>query len=747
MSGHDSLSPTRRRAPPCLAVASILTLVLAAPSRGQEAPHPTVAATRLDDSLPGTIHLDGRLHEEAWRTAPAASGLRQQEPLEGAPATERTEIRVLYDATTLYVGIVAHSRQPDAVISRILQRDRVMEISFDGRPVFAGDDAVALLFDPFHDNRNAFVFATNPNGAEFDALITDEGREFNVDWRGVWTVRAHRSAEGWSAEFAIPFRTLRYPSDGGVWGFNVYRVIRHKNEEVLWSAWSRANEGFLRVSRAGHLEGLRDLPRAGINVELKPYVLSGATQEQTELEGIDTEPRLEAGLDLKYEVRPGLLLDATLNTDFAQVEVDDEQVNLTRFSLFLPEKREFFLENAGIFEFGTRGFFETPPFLLFFSRQIGLNDDEDDAREVPVIGGVRLTGRLGGQTVGLLNIVTDRAFGLPRENFAVARVKRDIGASGYVGAMVTDRRSSVGWNTAGGVDASYWPAGPLNLQGFVARTAASGDGGEGTAYRLGLDLQTDRLGVTGEHLYITADATANMGFITREDIRRTNGFARLTVRPAALGLRRVDSFVAGDYVTRTDGLLQDWQAGIGVNPQWNSGESAILFYQRGFTRLDESFDLEDLVVPVGDYDTWQFGWFATTSSNHPIVLQLNGEIRGIYDGHIVTAGATASANPDPHVAVGLSYVRNDVDLPVGAFTADIGSVRFAYAFSTRVFLNALIQYNSLDNRVSANIRFNWIHRPGSDLFIVINEERGSNQSLWDLSDRGAVIKITYLARI
>jgi hypothetical protein len=720
----------------------------ATPLRGQDAPRPTVTAARLDDSLASSaIRLDGRLDEQAWRTASLATGLRQQEPLEGAPATERTDVRIVYDGTTLYIGIEAHSGDPDAVIARILQRDRVMEISFDGQPVFAGDDAIALLFDPFHDHRNAFVFATNPNGAKFDALITDEGREFNVDWRGVWDVRAHRSAQGWSAEFAIPFRTLRYPSDGRAWGFNVYRVIRHKNEEVLWSAWSRANEGFLRVSRAGHLEGLHHLPRAGINLELKPYALSGATQEQTALEGIDTEPRLEAGLDLKYEVRPGLLLDATLNTDFAQVEVDDEQVNLTRFSLFFPEKRDFFLENAGIFEFGTRGFFEPPPFLLFFSRQIGINDDEDDAREVPVIGGARLTGRMGNQTLGLLNLVTDAAYGVPRENFAVARVKRDIGASGYIGAMVTDRRSSAGWNTAGGVDASYWPAGPLNLQGFVARTAASGDGGEGTAYRVGLELETDRVGVTGEHVYIAEDATVDMGFITREDIRRTNGFARFTIRPPTLGLRRIDAFVAGDYVTRTDGLLQDWQTGIGFNPQWNSGENAILFFQRGFTRLDESFDLEDLVVPVGDYDTWNFGWFASTSSNRPIVLQLNGDVRGIYDGHIVTAGLTTSVTPDPHVAVSLSYVHNDVDLPVGAFSADIGSLRFAYAFSTRVFLNALIQYNSLDNSLSANIRFNWIHRPGSDVFIVINEERGSDQSLWDLADRGAVIKLTYLARI
>ncbi|NIM50896.1 MAG: hydrolase, partial [Gemmatimonadales bacterium] len=350
-----------------IVIATAISCVALDPVQGQHRDGPSVEAVRLSTvSESASIRVDGSLDEDAWRRAPVATDLRQQEPREGAPATERTEIRLLYDESTLYVGVVAHDTRPDAVIARILQRDRVMQAGFDGRPEFAGDDAVAILLDPFHDHRNAVVFATNPNGAEFDALITDEGREFNIDWRGVWRVAAHRTPEGWSAEFAIPFRTLRFPSGGeGTWGLNVYRIIRRKNEEVLWSAWSRANEGFARVSRAGHLQGLAELPRSGLNLELKPYGLTGATQESEEPSGIDTEPRFEAGIDVKYEVRPGLLLDLTANTDFAQVEVDDEQVNLTRFSLFFPEKRDFFLENAGIFEFGTRGFFEPPPFLLF----------------------------------------------------------------------------------------------------------------------------------------------------------------------------------------------------------------------------------------------------------------------------------------------------------------------------------------------------------------------------------------------
>jgi len=444
---HD---PTERLMLRVSRSASVLFLLLwpalaLAQTSGRDYDPPSLRAVRL--STESAIRVDGLLDEPEWRSAPAASDFSQREPLEGASATERTEVRVVYDATTLYIGVHAKDSNPDRLIARILQRDRVMVTGqFSSLPRFAGDDAVAILLDPFHDHRNAVIFATNANGAEFEALLTDEGRDFNIDWRGIWSVAAQRTADGWSAEFAIPFRSLRYPDarDGEPWGFNVFRAIRRKNEEVLWSAWSRENEGFHRVSRAGHLEGLTDLPRAGLNIEARPYLLIGGSQEQ-ETSRIDTDPDLDAGVDVKWEVRPGLLLDLTVNTDFAQVEVDDEQVNLTRFDLFFPEKREFFLENSGIFEFGWRAFFEPPPFLLFFSRRIGIAEDGP----VRVIGGARLSGRVGAQTVGLLNIVTDEATFPdegsfePRTNFAVARVKRDIGGANYVGAMPADQ----GWRS------------------------------------------------------------------------------------------------------------------------------------------------------------------------------------------------------------------------------------------------------------------------------------------------------------
>jgi len=707
---------------------------------------PEVYAARIPDSDSSPIRLDGVLTEAVWQTAPVASGFRQREPFEGDLATEDTEVRILYDGATLYIGIVARDRDPGSIISRILQRDRIMDTDFSGEPEFAGDDAIAILFDPFHDHRNAMVFATNPNGAEFDATITDEGREINIDWRGVWQVKAQITNQGWSAEFAIPFRTLRFPGGDSEepWGFNVYRVIRRKNEEALWSAWSRDNEGFARVSRAGHLHGLTDLPRVSANLDIKPYFLGGGTSEQVSDTVRESDPQLKVGGDLKYEVTPGLVLDVTVNTDFAQVEVDDEQVNLTRFSLFFPEKRDFFLENSGIFEFGNRGRFEAPPFLLFFSRRIGISDDG----EVPILGGLRFTGRAGNQTIGLMDVVTNDAFGIPTTNWAVARVKRDIGGANYIGAMITDRRSKADWNLAAGADFSWWATSTLNLQGFAARTSTSGGGGEDWAYRLAADYDTGVFGLNTAAMFVGPEATTDMGFITRKDIRRFDAFARLTPRPQLLGLRKIDIFIQGQYITRTDWVTQDWLTAVAIAPDWNSGDEITFIGGPAFTRLDEGFDLtDDLSIPPGDYDAGEIGWFARTSSNRPVFLESNGTYAQYFGGTLFSANGSLTATLNRHLSLTGGYTYNDVDTPYGAFRADIGSLRMSYAFSTNLFANALIQYNSLDNKVSANVRINFIHSPGSDLFIVFNELRGNNRSLWAFEARGAVVKITYLARI
>ncbi len=689
------------------------------------------------------IALDGVLNEAVWRDADVSTAFRQREPDEGKPASETTEVRVAYDATALYIGVVARTDQASSIVARVLERDMVMQANWDGLS-FGGDDAVAVMLDPFHDHRNGVVFATNANGAEFDALITDEGREINVDWRGVWEVASQRTADGWSAEFAIPFRTLRYSldPDASTWGFNVSRMIKSKNEEVLLSAWGRANEGIHRVSRAGHLVGMSDLPSGGVALETTPYVLSGVDQNPA-ASGPGADHRIEMGFDAKYQVRPGLMLDLTLNTDFAQVEVDNERVNLSRFPLFFPEKRSFFLENAGIFQFGDASW-GRPPFLMFFSRQIGIADD----REVPVIGGGRLTGRVGKQTVGVLNVLTDAAFGQRRTNFAVARVKRDVGDNGFLGLMATDRRDTDSWNTAWGFDGSVWPFDALNIEGFFARTESSGTGGDDVVYGITTSYQTERFGFLGKHLYLGPDPEAGMGFIARKDMRESWGMTRLTTQPSVLGLRRLEFYVNTDLITSADGRLQDWQVGSSIFPQWESGDNAFLWHGRSFSRLDEGFDLtDDVRIPAGDYDNWELNAGVNTTAGRVISASAMGSLQRFYGGRLTTTSADVSWRPNVHLAFSLCYMYNDADVPGGAFTADVVSARVAFAASTKLSAKMLLQYNSLDNTLSANVRVNLIHRPGSDLFIVYTERRGDIDSrLWHLSERDAVMKVTYLMR-
>ncbi len=707
----------------------------------------SVGALRVDDQA--EFDFDGVLSEPFWERAEVLSDLRQREPLEGVPATERTEVRLAYDDNALYVGVLAFDRQPDAVVARIRQRDRIMSASGFGLS-FQGDDAVAFILDPFLDRRSGILFATNPNGAQFDALITDEGAEINADWRGVWEVRATRTSEGWSAEFSIPWRTLRYPPDASAgWGLNVARVIQRENEQLLWQAWDREGGGFERMSQAGRLTGLEGLPRPRTNIEVKPYSLGGLrwTRADTGDPGLppplDRDPSGDVGVDLKSEVRPGLVLDLTVNTDFAQVEVDDQQVNLTRFSLFFPEKREFFLENAGIFEFGQQGFFGPPPFLAFFSRRIGIGA----GGAVPILGGGRLTGRIGSQTVGFLSVATDEFGSRGREVFNVGRVKRDVGEANYIGAILTDRRGDGPANTVAGVDARVVIRPTLIADGFLARTFTEGAGGEGTTAYTSLNYTTDLWGGFFQGLQVAPGARANSGFIARTDFRSVQLNLRRSFRPGFLGIRKVDFRVNGRYDSTVDGRFQGREVGLSMGPQWDTGDSFNVSWNRGAEQIDDDFVLADsLPVPAGLYDDGQWSIRGSTGGRRPWSLSMNVSGSDFNGGDLLRFGGSVSLAPTPSVAFTAGFDRNDVRLPSGAFTADVTSLRFTWALTTEITTNALIQYNGLADEVLTNVRFNFIHRPGSDLFVVLTEDRLREGAVWRTEDRGLVVKLTYLMR-
>ena len=647
------------------------------------------------------------------------------------------------DGGTLYVGIIAHDSHPDQIVARVLQRDQVAQVN-DFMPGLRprGEDMVAILLDPFHDRRSAYLFATNPNGAEFDALVSNDGKETNINWRGVFQVASQRSSEGWSTEFAIPLRSIRYPANSAaIWGFNVLRYEARLNEESLWTSWGRDPEGFHRVSSAGHLLGIGSLPRPGHNFEVKPYLLGGASRT---VDGatVATDGRVEAGADFKTEITPGLLLDLTANTDFAQAEVDDQKVNLTRYSLFFPEKRDFFLENAGIFEFGFRSVEEAPPFLMFFSRRIGVSD----SGAVPLLGGLRLTGRAGRQSIGVLNVVTEPAFGLPRQNHAVFRVKRDFSTGGYLGVMATDQRSGDDWNTSGGVDFLVRPAPSLTVQGYAATTAAK-DARSGFSGRVDVQYQTDRFGAELAHLYVDPNVRADLGFVTRTDIHRNDANVRFAMRPRLLGLRRLELDLYGQHIANGRGAVQDWSLSPSISPEWSSGEHIYFWFTKGSTRLEEGFNLSDSIpVAAGTYDIRSVNWFASTSPRRPLVLRATASLQTAYGGTINSFGGEISTAPSPNLALAVGANRNIVDLPHGHLTADLATARLTVAASTRLIANVLLQYNALKRDLGANLRISYTFRPGSDLFLVFNERRGDATGLWAPRERAGLVKLTYLLR-
>ena len=773
---HRRVALTTERASVAVALAAALlvapvALLSPAPATAQTpAQAPPQTPTQDDSTEPSLqslrlpegaqFNLDGRLDEAFWREAMPITDFRQREPLEGVAATERTEVRVAWDAERLYIGVLAFDSEPDRIVARTLQRDRILQARYGG-PRFEGDDGVALILDPFDDDRNGFIFATNPNGALFDALLTDEGRQVNVDWQGVWQVAGARTAEGWSAEFSIPFRTLRHPSDGRAWGFNVLRSVARKQEQMLWKSWDREGGGFERVSLAGRLEGLDDLPSSRLNVEAKPFVLGAGRGAQADdgSGNLETSGTGDVGIDLKSEVFPGLVLDVTVNTDFAQAEVDNQQVNLTRFNLFFPERRDFFLENAGIFDFGARGFGGPPAYLMFFSRRIGISSQG----EVPIVSGARLTGRTGNQTVGLLSVLTDALPGSPadpndptseptapieRELFNVARVKRDVGASNYIGAMLTDRRGNGNNNTVGGVDARFFILPTLVAEGFAARSFTEGPGGEGGAYRANLNYTTDLWGIFANTFQVDEEMNAASGFVNRRNVRESRISLRRSFRPGFFNLRKVDFRLSGDRITTIDGRFQDSRIGLSFGPNFNTGDDFNLNIDRGRSQVDDAFVLADtLPVPAGEYSTneWSIRMGATDARALSGRLNISGG--DFFGGRVQRWGGELSFIPTPTIALNPGFERNKVTLPNGSFTAEITSLRLTWALSPLMTTNAFVQYNGLTDRIITNVRFNFIHRPGSDLFVVFSENRGRADEIWRTDDRGLVVKLTYLMRL
>ena len=730
---------------------------------------PTITAGKLDGSAEGPV-IDGRVNDTVWQSVAPYSTFTQQDPIEGAPASEKTEVRVVVGNGNVYVGIIAFDSDPSKIIVSQARRDASL----------TDTDSIVMVFDTFNDSQNAFVFGTNPLGIEYDGQVAREGQTsgvsqggggggntsgtarggisaFNPNWDGDWTVRSQITERGWEAELAIPLKTLRYQTgDNQTWGFNLLRNIRHKNEQVYLAPIPRGFDIY-RVSLAAKMTGLT-LP-ARRDIKLIPYALGSVNKDYT-VAGDNIDRKGDVGIDLKWGIRPNLTLDATYNTDFAQVEADEEQVNLTRFDLFFPEKRPFFLENASTFQFGNPQQID-----LFFSRRIGLSAG---ALPIDIKGGGRLSGKVGGWNVGVLNIQADEvenALGNnigPANNFSVLRLQREVGRSSY-GAIFVNRQGtgslSIGddYNRAYGLDANVQLTQNQRVSAFIARTdtpetRTSGPRGSDYSGRAFYNFTNNLWQVSGGVSQVGENFNPEVGFLPRRGYRRPEFRTFFSPQPKRWPwIRRISPHVSYTSFYDFDGNLQSSQSHIHLfEIQPRQGGRFGWFFDHSqdvpltpFTVFNR--DGRRVTIPVGKYGWVQhaFEYFHNPSAR--VTATIRARIGNYYDGDFKGFEINSDYRITPKATASLGWTRQDIDLPYGNFVNNLVPLKASYAFTTLTNVSALLQYNGQTGQFSSNVRVAWLNRSGTGLFVVFNDRRDllSSTALETLG-RSFVVKYTRL---
>ncbi|HKB67378.1 MAG TPA: DUF5916 domain-containing protein [Pyrinomonadaceae bacterium] len=668
------------------------------------------------------IKIDGLLDESSWSLAQAATEFLQERPTEGAPATERTEVRVLFDDKNIYFGIRAF----DSEATHINARDLVRDSSFPN------DDRIEILLDTYHDRRNAFRFAVNPLGTQQDALITDEGRDINISWDGSWVSEGRIDAKGFTVEIAIPLTTLRFTEGIESWGLNISRIIRRKNEENLWTSWQRSF-GLERVSQAGELSGVEEIRRPRLR-EIKPYA-SGEWREGVPLigkSGLDAGVRVHAGIEVaRLGITPSLTAEFTVNPDFGQAEVDDQIVNLSRFSVFFPEKRDFFLENSGIFLFGRQGENQA-----FFTRRIGLTDR---GQPVPIDYGVKVTGKVGPYNIGFLQVQTRKlgeastGLGIPRQQFSVLRVKRDILKRSYVGAILVNRQGATAigdgsYNRVGGADAEFNISDHYTVKAFWMGSATPGVRSSAGSSRLESIFENDLYRFITVYEDVGAKFNPEVGFIERNAIHQYFGQFAYKPRPKFIPhVQQMEFETQIEYYTDRSGKLATRQTELSWDTIFkNSSEVFFRPIEAVNDVLTEPFQIRPgIIIPAGTYRFNRPQLSFTSDLSKPIVFRVREKWGDFYSGTRYETSGGITWRPNPHVLIDLSESYNKVHLREGDFTTSLFSGRLNYNFSRKLLTSALVQLNSAARLSVINVRLRYIYRPNSDFFIIYNQTTGA----------------------
>ncbi|HYE87080.1 MAG TPA: DUF5916 domain-containing protein [Vicinamibacterales bacterium] len=712
--------------------------------------------------------LDGDvLGDAAWAKATPISAFTQEQPDEGQPVSERTEVRVMFTNDTLYIGAVMHDRDPGGIIVSDARRDAPLDDT----------DSFQLIVDTYRDRQNGFVFGTNPAGIEYDGQVTNEGQGggglgfgqmqsggsgsgFNINWDGAWEVRTKVGEYGWSAEFAIPFRTLRYPASADqTWGINFQRNIRRKNERAYWAPIPR-QFNLYRLSMAGSVTGIQT--PALRNLLVTPFALGSALASG--VRPVDAEADFDFGADVKYSLTPSLTLDATVNTDFAQVEVDDQQVNLDRFTLFFPEKRPFFLENAGFFSVGNPGEVD-----LFFSRRIGIRDNGE---AIPIMGGGRVSGKAGKFNVGVLNMQTsDNNDTVASTNFSVARVSRDLPNRSSIGAIFTSRNPTGAIETEAiegqtfGLDGKIGLGLMTTVSGFFAKTQSPSVDRPGAvattplpnaddsthAYNIRSQINRKQWDLNLGFQEVGSRFKPAIGFLSRSGYRKPDAMLMTRFRPTdLLKLQEIRPHTTFRGFWGLDGFQETgfWH----IDSHWQFRDSTEIHTGMNITRegVRKPFEIyPGIFVPPGTYDHKEAQIVAMSNQGAPASVSVRITAGGFFGGDRLAVNPTLRFRAGDALTAQIDYQRNNIDLPVGEFTTNLVRTRVSYSFSPRVFTQALIQYNDRADLWSMNFRFGWLQAANTGLFVVYTDTRG----LYDLfdrperTDRSFTVKYSYLFNV
>jgi len=712
----------------------------------------SVRATRYD----GEVNIDGNLDEAVYRELTPISDFIQQIPDEGAPASERTEAWVFFDDDNLYVAARNYESVPEVDwVANEMRRD-----TFQLRT----NDSFSVMLDTYLDRRNGAAFLVTPIGGFSDFAISNEGdrgRGVNFDWNIVWDSRVGRFDGGWTVEMEIPFRSLRYePGSEQTWGIQFRRIIRRLSEasyltELPISAalGNSLVAGMWRISEAGTLKEL-EVPPRNFNLEIKPYGLGTVTTNRLAAPPISNLSEEELGVDVKFGITNNLTADFTYNTDFAQVEVDERQVNLTRFNLFYPEKREFFLEGEGNFDFSQPRSLDVP--AMFFSRRIGL----EKGQIVPIEAGARVTGKIGDFDIGALNIGTDavNSANIEANDFSVIRIKRDVLSRSTVGMLFTERSESLvgeGSSQLYGFDGSFDFLDDFSIDTYLAKTDSPDLKGEDKSYMANFDYNGDRYGFTSGYLVVEDNFNPEIGFKRRDNFKQYSGSARFSPRPASIeSIRRfILQANTKSYWSASTDKLETRQHRLIFTTEFESSDQFTVSVSDDFEMLTRSFNIANgVILQPGKYDFTSYQTSYRLGTQRRVSGALSLRIGDFWSGKNTSIGISSGRiELSPQLSLEPSYSINRVELPEGDFRTELGRLRITYTLSPRMYVGGLVQYNSSQSSLSTNFRFRWEWAPGSELFVVYSDDRDTNPfdrpDSFELRNQGWAIKINRLFQI